>query len=134
MQWTCEENSGFTKSKPWINLAENYREINVSLEKENKDSILNYYKNLIKLRENSKTISEGKVIPILTDHSKIFAYIRDNGNEKILVICNFYGEKTMANIKELKNLKTIILSNCEENKIEDEFIFLEPYGSMVVYI
>ena len=134
MQWTCNENSGFTKGKPWISLAENYRKINVSLEKENKDSILNYYKDLIRLRENSKTISEGKFIPILKDHSKIFAYIRESGNEKILVVCNFYGEKTMANIEELKNIKTIILNNCKENKIEDEFIFLEPYGSMVVYI
>lgn len=134
MQWTGKKNSGFTNGNPWIDLADNYKEINVSLEKENEDSILNYYKELIKLRSNNKIISEGKFIPILKEHSKIFAYIREKDKEKILVVCNFYGEKTMANIGELKNKKEIILNNSKENKIENEFIFLDPYGVMVVYI
>ncbi|WP_300382947.1 alpha,alpha-phosphotrehalase [Clostridium sp.] len=134
MQWNENENSGFSKGKPWIGVSKNYKEINVRIEKENKESILNYYKKLIKIRKDNKVISEGKFIPILKDHSKIFSYIRELDNEKILVVCNFYGEKTMANIDELKNIKKVILNNSRENKIENEFIFLEAYGTMVISI
>ena len=61
------------------------------------------------------------------------AYIREYKGKKILVACNFYGEKTMASLKELSDAKaSTMLSNSKENKIEEENIFLGPYGSIVV--
>src|SRR5699024_12563244 len=42
MQWNEEENAGFTTGTPWIQVAENYKEINV--EKELKEGeIFKYY-------------------------------------------------------------------------------------------
>jgi len=43
MQWNADENDGFTKGKPWIQVNSNYTYINAAKE-ENKDLILNYYK------------------------------------------------------------------------------------------
>lgn len=133
MQWNNEENSGFTKGTPWIKVANNFKDINVELEKKKSNSIIDYYKVLIDLRKNNEIISEGSFLPVLEDHSKILAYIREYEGEKILVACNFYGEKTMASLKEIENIKTtVMLNNSDENKIVEDKIFLAPYGCIVV--
>ncbi|MDZ7542619.1 alpha,alpha-phosphotrehalase, partial [Clostridium perfringens] len=123
MQWNGEGNSGFTTGLPWINISKNYKDINVELEKDKSNSILNYYKKLIILRKNNEIICEGSLIPVLEEHPKILAYIREYKGKRILVACNFYGEKTMASLKELIIVDTsIILNNSDENKIEEENI------------
>lgn len=92
MQWKNDKNAGFSKVKPWIGVNPNYVDINVKNDEENKDSILNYYKKLIKMRKENPAIVYGKYIPILEQHESIFSYLRELDNEKIIVILNFKGE------------------------------------------
>ncbi len=133
MQWNNEKEAGFTTGTPWIKVADNYNEINVELEKSKDNSILDYYKKLVDLRKNNKIISEGKFIPVLEDHSKVLGYIRELNGKKILVACNYYGEKTMASLKDIEiSGYNTILSNSEENKFQDGNLFLEPYGAIVL--
>ncbi|MDV4152276.1 alpha,alpha-phosphotrehalase [Clostridium sp. AL.422] len=133
MQWNNEKEAGFTTGTPWIKVADNYNEINVELERAKDNSILDYYKKLVELRKNNKIISEGKFIPILEEHSKIIAYIRELNGKKILVVCNFYGEKTMASLKDIQiSGYNTILSNSDENKFQEENLFLAPYGAIVL--
>lgn len=134
MQWNSEKNGGFTKGTPWINAAKNYTEINVKLEDRNGNSILNYYRKLIKLREESDIISEGKFIPVLEDHPQVLAYIREKDNKKIVVLCNFYEKSTFVDWDELKNIDEVLLTNSKENRIEGNKAFLGPYGSIVISI
>lgn len=135
MQWNNMKDAGFTSGTPWIKVSNNYNKINVELEKDKSDSVLDYYKKLIEMRRNNKIISDGSFMPILEEHSKILAYIRELNGKRILVACNFYGKKIMASLKgfESINYKTI-LSNSEENKLQEENLFLAPYGSIVLEI
>lgn len=134
MQWNSEKNGGFTKGRPWINVAKNYTEINVESEEKDENSILNYHKQLIKLREENDVISEGKFIPILEDHPQVLAYIREKDNKKIIVLCNFYEEKISVDLEELNNTNEILLSNSDENKIEGNKVFLGPYGTITISV
>lgn len=134
MQWNSEKNGGFTKGRPWINVAKNYTEINVESEEKDENSILNYHKQLIKLREENDVISEGKFIPILEDHPQVLAYIREKDNKKIIVLCNFYEEKISVDLEELNNANEILLSNSDENKIEGNKVFLGPYGTITISV
>lgn len=134
MQWNKEKHGGFTKGTPWIDAAKNYNEINVESEEENENSILNYYRKLIKLREENEVISEGKFIPILEDHSQVLAYIREKDDKKIMVLCNFYEESTFVECQELSKIDEVLLTNSKENKIEGSKAFLGPYGSIVISI
>lgn len=134
MQWNSEKNGGFTKGRPWINVAKNYTEINVESEEKDENSILNYHKQLIKLREENDIISEGKFIPILEDHPQVLAYIREKDNKKIIVLCNFYEEKISVDLEELNNANEILLSNSDENKIEGNKVFLGPYGTITISV
>lgn len=54
MQWNSSVNAGFTKGKPWLNVNKNYIDINVEKQLTDDNSILNYYKSLIKLKKKVK--------------------------------------------------------------------------------
>ena len=135
MQWNDKENSGFSNAKPWIEVIDNYKEINAENNIKDENSIFNHYKKLIKLRKDYKVISEGKTIPILKDDKNIFAFIREYNNEKLLVINNFYGNECpidLSNIDfDIKKSKCL-LSNYDE-AVLDNTLKLRPYESIVLY-
>ncbi|MCG6199614.1 alpha,alpha-phosphotrehalase, partial [Anoxybacillus sp. LAT_38] len=59
MQWDDSPHAGFTTGTPWINVAPNYKEINVKRALEDEDSIFYHYKKLIQLRKAYDVIAYG---------------------------------------------------------------------------
>ena len=59
MQWSKENNAGFTTGTPWLKVNKNYKYINVEQAINDENSILYYYKKLIKLRRESDVIKYG---------------------------------------------------------------------------
>ncbi|MEI0488228.1 alpha,alpha-phosphotrehalase [Brachyspira pulli] len=135
MQWNDKENAGFSNAKPWIEVIDNYKEINAENNIKDENSIFNHYKKLIKLRKDYKVISEGKTIPILKDDQNVFAFTREYNNEKILVINNFYGNECTIDLNnidfDIKKSKCL-LSNYDE-AVLDNTLKLRPYESIVLY-
>ncbi|WP_297295175.1 alpha,alpha-phosphotrehalase [uncultured Brachyspira sp.] len=135
MQWNDKENAGFSNAKPWIEVIDNYKDINAENNIKDENSIFNHYKKLIKLRKDYKVISEGKTIPILKDDKNVFAFIREYNNEKLLVINNFYSNECtidLSNIDfDIKKSKCL-LSNYDE-AVLDNTLKLRPYESIVLY-
>ncbi|MFC0302647.1 alpha-glucosidase [Virgibacillus soli] len=93
MQWNTEENAGFTTGTPWLKVNPNYKEINVEMELQNLDSILNYYKKMIRLREENDVLIYGSYELTMMDHEDIFAYKRVYGNETYLVLANLFAKE-----------------------------------------
>lgn len=90
-QWNDEENAGFTTGTPWIMVNPNYKEINAREQMVRADSVFNYYKKLIRLRKGNEIIVYGSYDLLLPDDPELYVYTRTLGDEKLLVICNFYG-------------------------------------------
>ena len=90
-QWNDEENAGFTTGTPWIMVNPNYKEINAREQMVRADSVFNYYKKLIRLRKENEIIVYGSYDLLLPDEPELYVYTRTLGDEKLLVICNFYG-------------------------------------------
>lgn len=138
MQWNSEENAGFTSGLPWINLASNYKEINVANSLEDEDSIFWHYKNLIELRKQYDIIAYGSFKMILKDHEEIFAYIREYKDERLLVINNFYGNETLFELPTCLALEDyqakILISNYNNSSNDIEKIVLRPYESIVYHL
>lgn len=61
MQWSDEENAGFSDVTPWISVPDHYEEINVENELKDQDSIYYFYKKLIELRKEKEVIQEGTI-------------------------------------------------------------------------
>ena len=135
IQWSDKENAGFTKGTPWIPISNNYKEINAQNCLNDKFSIFYHYKKLIQLRKEYDIISNGTFKMILEDNNKIFAYIREYKNEKLLVINNFYGENVNITLnKELIRDNKILISNYKEQNILKENMEIKPYESIVYLI
>ena len=61
MQWSAENFAGFSNVEPWISSPENYKKINVAAEEKDSDSILNFYKMLVKFRKENKIVQDGDI-------------------------------------------------------------------------
>jgi len=73
MKWDSGVNGGFTTGKPWLrSFPDRY---NAAVEKDDQQSVLNFYKRLIKLRREQEELIYGE-IRILPSDREIFAYTR----------------------------------------------------------
>ena len=133
IQWDNSYQGGFTKGIPWIDMGDNYKEINVENNLKDKNSIFYFYKNLIQLRKNLKVISEGSFIPILQNHPQIFGYIREFKNEQLLVLNNFFENEVMVEIPN-KFLKGEVIINIYSNTTINNKIKLKAYETLAIYI
>ena len=107
MQWSDQENAGFSKNKPWINVNPNYKDINVETEEKDYDSVLNFTRKMIKLRKENKALVYGSFEQIRTS-SNIFAYYRKLDDQKFMIIMNLTDKDQLYPFK-IDN--TLISSN-----------------------
>ena len=132
MQWDTTEQAGFTTGKPWMKVNPNYTEINAAEQVDRENSIFNYYRKLIQLRKELPVLTDGKFTMLDMDHNQIFAYLRDNGEDKLLVVCNFYGNTVDYAVSEkAEDLELLIGNYTEENMQTD---VLRPYEARIYRI
>lgn len=137
MQWDDSLGGGFTKGTPWINLPSNYKTINAESEMKDGDSIFNHYKALIRLRKELEVIAHGDFRMIGKDHEEVLAYVRNYGDEKVIVLNNFYGKETEFKIEEaeLKGYtRKILISNYKDSSNISTTVKLRPYESIVYHL
>ncbi|MGM0409703.1 MAG: glycoside hydrolase family 13 protein [Bacillota bacterium] len=127
MHWNDKENAGFTSAKPWLKINPNYKEINAKKALNNPNSVYYYYQRLIKLRKEYNSMVYGKFEILLADNEDIFAYLRKDKKENLLVILNFFDNNPIFKIpEELEidlNKSKLLISNYEvdENKSLGKF-------------
>lgn len=136
MQWDTTENAGFSKEKPWMKVNPNYVNINVREQENNLDSILNFYKKIIKIKKKNEALVYGKYNLILEYHEQIYAYTRILEHEKFIVIANLTNKKAKYIYnKEKLNYKELIISNYPVEKHEDiTEIVLKPFEARLYKI
>ena len=127
MQWDKSHMSGFTSGTPWIKVNPNYETINVEQALTDENSILNYYKKLIKLRKENKALVYGNYKDIFKTSNEIGGYVRSYEKEKWVVICNFTEHE--VNITEIEN-EFLVLSNYKNNEKNN----LKAYESRIYKI
>ncbi|GAB6099781.1 oligo-1,6-glucosidase [Halanaerocella petrolearia] len=133
IQWDDSENAGFTDGEPWIKLNPNYKEINVENALEDSDSIFYYYQKLIELRKEYLVFVYGDYRLLLEDDESIYAYLREYKGEQLLVILNFFADKTKFELPDSINIdeKELLISNYDVNNEEISEIELRPYEARV---
>lgn len=112
MQWNSSENAGFSKTNPWINVAKNYKQINVENQIKDENSVFNFYRKLIKLRKEMPELYEGKINFIDIKDENIFVYERTYENNKVLIVLNLSDQEISLNLEI--DEKNIILNNCKQ--------------------
>ena len=93
VQWSAEENAGFTTGTPWFYINENYKDINVADQEKDENSVLNFYRRAIKLRKDLSSVKNGNYKEHGKMSSSFYTYSREDDREKLLIVCSF-TEKT----------------------------------------
>ena len=85
---------------PWLPLNKDKHSRNVRQQEGEPDSLLNLYRNLIKLRKSSQSLQHGSWLPLNNGKDGILAYFRNTGHERVLVILNFTGRQISFTLPE----------------------------------
>ncbi|CAH6832751.1 trehalose-6-phosphate hydrolase [Vibrio chagasii] len=138
MQWNSEAHAGFSKAQPWLDVANNYPEINAEQALEDTDSVFYFYKSLIELRKEVPVITYGSYQDLLPEHPSVFAYSRESEEQTLLCINNYYGEGAECTLPErfdMTNAKCL-LSNYQETdgSVTSHHQVLRPYETRILLI
>ena len=90
VQWTAGENAGFSPPgvTPWLTVNPNCREINAASQEDDPDSLLNFYRALLRFRKEP-VIRRGTYREFAPANRRFYIYERAYEGERILVVCSF---------------------------------------------
>jgi glycosidase len=88
MQWNAEPNSGFTTGKPWRAPDASYKEVNVDAQTNDAGSLLSHYRALIQVRNAHSALRTGSYTEVKSNNPGIYASLRMDNEEAVLVIIN----------------------------------------------
>lgn len=129
MQWDASEHAGFTTGTPWLKAGKSYPEINVETEKTG--PIFTFYQELIRLRKTLPIIAEGDYTAAYQDSDSVYAFERSLGDQKLLVLNNFFGKEVELEIPAHYADGKILISNYADTTIS-KTITLKPYQTLAV--
>ena len=137
LPWNSQKFGDFSKTKPWIGLIENYKTINVQNEENNPDSLLNFYRELIQLRNHSKynqTLIYGDFTAHRETNENIISYFRSDQTTKLQIIINLSNKHNDFYIKNTKY--ELILDNYgkDENEKTNDTLKLRPYEALIIEV
>lgn len=138
VQWNNSENAGFTTGTPWIGVADNYKNINAEQAVSNPRSIFYHYQKLIQMRKDLDILTFGDYRLLMDDDRQFFVYERNHGDEKLLVINNFYGKEGSLTLpdewKDHSIHSELLLSNYDDSVKLEPAMTLRPYESLVYHV
>ena len=132
MQWTGEENAGFTAGTPWLRVNSNYTAINVEKETIDPNSVLNFYKKLIALRkdpEYKETVVYGALEPFMEDRHNLMAYYRKE-DKTLLVVGNYQWDEQEITLPS--ECKKVLINNYPDMVLDGNSVKLHGYQVLVV--
>ena len=129
VQWSSEENAGFTTGTPWFPVNKNYTEINVAAQEGDPDSLLNFYRSLLAFRKEHPVALYGDYVEHFKKDKEFYVYERNYLSRKLLVIC-FFSQKSRRfdappGIRLEKGVQ--VFGNYERNEIVDNGFTARPY-------
>lgn len=132
MQWSGKKYAGFSEQTPWISIPSNYKEINVEAEEQDPDSVLNYYRKLVRLRKEYPVIQEGSIDFLCQDQEGIFAYERVLGKQRLVVYHNLTEEEIPLPMPVEVSEGTLLLENYPQKYAGKRVVSLRPYECFAV--
>lgn len=109
MQWSDEENAGFTTGTPWLKINRNYRYVNAARELEDERGVRAFWKYMIGLRKSEPALGDGAYCPVYMKRN-IYAFERVAEGKRLLTICNLSARKVRLP-KHLAAWKNVLASN-----------------------
>jgi glycosidase len=101
MRWEAGPQAGFTTGRPWYAFSSEDEAVTVAAQLGDPDSLLNWYKTLIALRNSSPALAHGLYETAPLDVPNVYAFIRSSAAERMLVVANFSAQEREADLTDL---------------------------------
>ncbi|HIQ95722.1 MAG TPA: alpha-glucosidase [Candidatus Limivivens merdigallinarum] len=128
MQWSKAPNAGFSKGTPWLAVNPNYSQVNVESEETEEQSVLHFYRDMIRLRRTSEyrdTLVYGRFEGIRTENTEDFVY-RRTGEEREVIVAINYSKEPRSWCVEREGYE-VLLNNYD--RLEEQ---MQPYQAVVL--
>src|SRR5580692_10166028 len=99
MQWDESENAGFSKAAPWLPVPPTYKSHNVADESKDPNSVLSFYKKVLKLRHTNRALLDGSYDPLNENDQNVLSYLRVYKDQMVLVALNMSGAERKVNFE-----------------------------------
>ena len=129
VQWSAEENAGFTTGTPWFYVNENYKQINVADQEKDENSVLNFYRRAIQLRKELSSVKNGNYKEHGKMSSSFYTYSREDDKEKLLIVCSFTDKAKKWSVPAGFDLASAELLLSNYDKLDGTT--LKPYETRV---
>lgn len=133
-QWDKTQNSGFTSGTPWLKVNPNYETINAEAQENNPDSVLNYFRKMVHLRNDNAVLIYGDYKLLDEKNEDVYAYTRALDGKKVLVLLNFKNFDVGFNLKEIKTINDVLINNYQSLDIKNSLVKLKPYQAVIFSI
>lgn len=129
MQWSDGYHAGFTTGKPWFAVNANYPEINVQSQEDDPDSLLNFYRRLLRFRKAEPAALYGDYREYFARSRDFYVYERQYQGRRLLVICSFSAELKRFEAPDGIALEdwSLVLSNYDFNFVIANGFTARPY-------
>jgi len=133
MQWDARENAGFTTGTPWLPVPPTYKTHNVATETKDPNSVLEFYKRMLKLRHTNRALLDGNYTALNESDPNVLSYLRVYRDQAVLVALNMSGSVQKVNFELKRNgfssAKPLLAT---ENSIaKGDEVSLDPYGVFI---
>jgi alpha-glucosidase len=135
LPWGDAANGGFCPAdvQPWLSVHPNYSSgINVEAQERDPDSLLNFYRRLIRVRRASPALVEGEYRPIHEQDQEVLAFLRFSPVQVVLVALNYCATRRVLDCPELGPRPTRVLFTSSGSAAETlAEVHLPPYGLLI---
>jgi glycosidase len=95
MQWNdTATTGGFTEGTPWQPLTPDFEQRTVAGQTDDPDSLLNHYRALVHLRNETEALSIGQTELVESTYRSVYSFLRYTDDEVVLVILNLDNDPT----------------------------------------
>ena len=122
MQWSGAKNAGFsTASKTWLPVPREYKQFNVTDEEKNPNSILSFYKAMLRLRKDNAELRDGDYHDVSKGNNNVLAFLRSSPKVgAVLVALNYTSSPQTVNFSEQgKGAKTLLSTFANPGQVEE---------------
>ncbi|MFZ0817818.1 MAG: alpha-glucosidase, partial [Candidatus Sulfotelmatobacter sp.] len=133
MQWDSSENAGFTKGTPWLPVPPTYKTHNVADESKNPESVLEFYKSVLKLRHTNRALLDGDYAALNESDPNVLSYSRIYKDQGVVVALNMSNTAQKIKFglqgKGFASAKSLLATG--KSTVSGNEILLEPYGVFI---
>jgi alpha-glucosidase len=121
MQWDDSPNAGFCPPtiKPWLPIATDYKQTNVAIEREDRQSMLALTRALLQLRRTTPALAVGSYTPIEGVPDDCFVYMRQFGKQRRIIALNFSGNEQQIHLPKMGQGRILLSTHLDREESLD---------------